>query len=53
MSKGVKFNKKNIEKTYSLKKIYRDESNYFPEEVELISDLILIIGLHDEKLMND
>ena len=43
ISKGVKFNHKNIEQNvFPEKNIYRDESTYnVPEEVNLISDLIL------------
>src|SRR5690606_26520666 len=43
ISKGVKFNAKNIEENvFPEKNIYRDESTYnVPEEVNLISDLIL------------
>ncbi|MDX2195855.1 MAG: DNA-directed RNA polymerase subunit beta [Cytophagales bacterium] len=43
MSKGVKFNRKNItENLFPDKNVYRDESNYnVPEEVNLISDLML------------
>ncbi|MEQ9290522.1 MAG: DNA-directed RNA polymerase subunit beta [Cyclobacteriaceae bacterium] len=43
MSKGVKFNAKNIEENlFPEKNIFRDESNYHvPEEVNLIADLVL------------
>ncbi|MCU0352764.1 MAG: DNA-directed RNA polymerase subunit beta [Cytophagales bacterium] len=43
MSKGVKFNRKNIsENLFPDKNIYRDESSYnVPEEVNLLSDLTL------------
>src|SRR5690606_147824 len=43
ISKGVKFNHKNIEQNiFPEKNIYRDDSTYnVPEEVNLISDLIL------------
>jgi DNA-directed RNA polymerase subunit beta len=50
MSKGVKFTQNNIEKNlFPEKNIYRDESNYnVPEEVNLISDLILDNWTNDE-----
>ncbi len=43
MSRGVKFNKKNVEANlFPPKNKYRDESNYnVPEEANLISDLII------------
>ncbi len=43
ISKGVKFNQKNIENNlFPAKNPYRDESNYnVPEEANLISDIIL------------
>ncbi|MFK7900678.1 MAG: DNA-directed RNA polymerase subunit beta, partial [Cyclobacteriaceae bacterium] len=43
MSKGVKFNKKNVEENlFPEKNIYKDESNYaVPEEVNFISNLVL------------
>ncbi len=43
ISKGVKFNEKNIEQNlFPAKNPYRDESNYnVPEEANLISDIIL------------
>jgi DNA-directed RNA polymerase subunit beta len=43
LSKGVKFNRKNIsESLFPDKNIYRDESTYnVPEEVNLISDIML------------
>ncbi|MGL1887744.1 MAG: DNA-directed RNA polymerase subunit beta [Reichenbachiella sp.] len=43
MSKGIKFNNKNLEENvFPAKNIYRDESSYHvQEEVNLISDLIL------------
>ncbi|MFY0653737.1 MAG: DNA-directed RNA polymerase subunit beta [Cyclobacteriaceae bacterium] len=43
LSKGVKFNAKNIEENlFPEKNIFRDESNYHvPEEVNLIADLVL------------
>src|SRR5690606_23036427 len=43
ISKGVKFNEKNIEQNlFPPKNPYRDESNYnVPEEANLISDIIL------------
>jgi DNA-directed RNA polymerase subunit beta len=43
ISKGVKFNRKNItENLFPEKNIYKDESNYnVPEEANLIADLIL------------
>jgi len=43
ISKGVKFNAKNIEENlFPQKNIFRDESNYHvPQEVNLIADLIL------------
>mgnify|MGYP002777097048 CR=1 FL=1 len=52
LSKGVKFNRKNItENLFPEKNVYRDESNYnVPEEVNLIADLILENATTDEKL---
>jgi DNA-directed RNA polymerase subunit beta len=52
LSKGVKFNRKNItENLFPEKNDYRDESNYnVPEEVNLIADLILENATTDEKL---
>lgn len=51
ISKGVKFNHKNIEQNiFPEKNIYRDESTYnVPEEVNLISDLILDNWVDDAK----
>jgi DNA-directed RNA polymerase subunit beta len=51
ISKGVKFNEKNIENNlFPTKNIYRDESTYnVPEEVNLISDVILDDWTGDEK----
>ncbi|MFC5269021.1 DNA-directed RNA polymerase subunit beta [Adhaeribacter terreus] len=50
MSKGVKFNKKNIvENLFPDKNPYKDESNYaVPEEVTLFKDLILENWTSDE-----
>ncbi|MBK0401394.1 DNA-directed RNA polymerase subunit beta [Adhaeribacter sp. BT258] len=50
MSKGVKFNKKNIvENLFPDKNPYKDESNYaVPEEVTLFKDLILENWTNDE-----
>ncbi len=52
ISKGVKFNVKNIEENvFPEKNIYRDESTYnVPEEVNLISDLILDNWVDDQKI---
>ena len=52
MSKGVKFNAKNIEENlFPEKNIYRDESNYnVQEEVNLIGDLLLDNWTADEKV---
>lgn len=52
MSKGVKFNAKNIEENlFPEKNIYRDESNYnVQEEVNLIGDLLLDNWTTDEKV---
>src|SRR5690606_28626634 len=52
ISKGVKFNVKNIEENvFPEKNIYRDESTYnVPEEVNLISDLILDNWVDDPKV---
>lgn len=52
ISKGVKFNNKNIEENvFPEKNIYRDESTYnVPEEVNLISDLILDNWVDDQKI---
>ena len=52
MSKGVKFNRKNIEANlFPLKNKYRDESNYnVPEEANLISDLIVENWTSDTKV---
>jgi DNA-directed RNA polymerase subunit beta len=51
VSKGVKFNKKNIaENIFPEKNIYRDESNYnVPEEANLLSDLLLDNWTSDAK----
>ncbi len=51
IEKGVKFNAKNIEANiFPDKNIYRDESTYnVPEEVNLISDLILDNWVTDKK----
>jgi DNA-directed RNA polymerase subunit beta len=51
ISKGVKFNHKNIEENlFPAKNIYRDESTYnVAEEVNLISDIILENWTEDEK----
>ncbi len=51
IEKGVKFNAKNIEANiFPDKNIYRDESTYnVPEEVNLISDLILDNWVSDKK----
>ena len=51
MSKGVKFNRKNIEANlFPPKNKYRDESNYnVPEEANLISDLIIENWVSDAK----
>jgi DNA-directed RNA polymerase subunit beta len=51
ISKGVKFNVKNIEENiFPDKNIYRDESTYnVPEEVNLISDLNLDNWTNDEE----
>lgn len=52
LSKGVKFNRKNItENLFPEKNVYRDESNYnVPEEVNLIADLILENATNDDHL---
>jgi len=52
IEKGVKFNAKNIEHNiFPDKNIYRDESTYnVPEEVNLISDLILDNWVTDSKI---
>ncbi|MDW3211648.1 MAG: DNA-directed RNA polymerase subunit beta [Reichenbachiella sp.] len=52
MSKGVKFNAKNIEENlFPEKNIYRDESNYnVQDEVNLIGDLLLDNWTADEKV---
>ncbi|MEO9804428.1 MAG: DNA-directed RNA polymerase subunit beta [Reichenbachiella sp.] len=52
MSKGVKFNAKNIEENlFPEKNIYRDESNYNVQaEVNLIGDLLLDNWTSDEKV---
>ncbi len=52
ISKGVKFNHKNIEQNiFPEKNIYRDESTYnVPEEVNLISDLILDNWVDDTRI---
>ncbi|MGI9542574.1 MAG: DNA-directed RNA polymerase subunit beta [Cyclobacteriaceae bacterium] len=51
IAKGVKFSKNNIESNlFPEKNIYRDESTYnVPEEVNLISDLILDNWVTDKK----
>ncbi|MDH5608259.1 MAG: DNA-directed RNA polymerase subunit beta, partial [Cyclobacteriaceae bacterium] len=50
ISKGVKFNRKNIEANlFPSKNIFRDESTYnVPEEVNLISDLVIENWTGDE-----
>ena len=52
MSKGVKFNAKNIEENlFPEKNIFRDESNYHvQEEVNLIADLLLDNWTGDDKV---
>ena len=52
ISKGVKFNRRNLEENvFPPKNIYRDESTYnVPEEVNLISDLILDNWTDDEHI---
>ena len=52
ISKGVKFNGKNIEQNlFPEKNIYKDESTYnVPEEVNLISDVILDNWTTDERI---
>ncbi|NVK49390.1 MAG: DNA-directed RNA polymerase subunit beta, partial [Cyclobacteriaceae bacterium] len=52
ISKGVKFNQKNIENNlFPAKNPYRDESNYnVPEEANLISDIILDDWTDDAKI---
>ncbi|PIB36440.1 DNA-directed RNA polymerase subunit beta [Reichenbachiella sp. 5M10] len=52
MSKGVKFNAKNIQENFFPdRNVYRDESSYHvAEEVNLISDLILDHWTTDEKI---
>jgi DNA-directed RNA polymerase subunit beta len=52
VSKGVKFNRKNItENMFPEKNVYRDESNYnVAEEVNLISDLLLENSTTDERI---
>lgn len=52
ISKGAKFNAKNIEENvFPEKNIYRDESTYnVPEEVNLISDLILDNWVEEQKI---
>src|SRR5690606_11963488 len=52
ISKGVKFNAKNNEENvFHGKNIYRDESTYnVPEEVNLISDLILDNWVEEQRL---
>lgn len=52
ISKGVKYNAKNVEENvFPQKNIYRDESTYnVPEEVNLISDLILDNWTNDERV---
>ena len=51
MSKGVKFNRKNISNNFFPdKNVYKDESNYaVPEEVNFISDLIFDNCVNDEE----
>ena len=51
MSKGAKFNRKNIENNlFPPKNVFRDESTYsVPEEVNMISDLTLDDWTGDEK----
>ena len=50
MSKGVKFNRQNIENNlFPAKNVYRDESTYnVPEEANLISDLTIDNWTNDE-----
>ncbi len=52
VSKGVKFNRKNIsENLFPEKNIYKDESNYnVPEEANLIADLILENWTNDQAI---
>ncbi|ELR69698.1 DNA-directed RNA polymerase beta subunit [Fulvivirga imtechensis AK7] len=52
ISKGVKFNAKNIEQNlFPEKNIYKDESTYnVPEEVNLVSDVILDNWTADERV---
>jgi len=52
ISKGVKFSRQVIEENlFPEKNVYRDESNYnVPEEVNLISDVILDNWVEDEKI---
>ena len=52
VSKGVKFNRKNIsENLFPEKNIYKDESNYnVPEEANLIADLILENWTNDQTI---
>jgi DNA-directed RNA polymerase subunit beta len=54
MSKGVKFNKKNIsENLFPDKNPYKDESNYaVPEEVNMFKDLILENWTNDDNINN-
>lgn len=54
MSSGTKFSRKNIEANFFPEKnIYRDESTYnVPEEVNLISDLILDNWTNDDHINN-
>jgi DNA-directed RNA polymerase subunit beta len=54
ISKGVKFNPKNIEENlFPAKNIYRDESTYnVAEEVNLVSDVILENWTDDERINN-
>ena len=50
MSKGVKFNRQNVENNlFPAKNVYRDESTYnVPEEANLISDLTIDSWTDDE-----
>lgn len=52
MSKGVKYNRKNItENLFPDKNAYRDEASYnVPEEVNYISDLVLDHATDDDKI---
>ncbi|MCC5920024.1 MAG: DNA-directed RNA polymerase subunit beta [Cyclobacteriaceae bacterium] len=54
ISKGVKFNRNNIEQNlFPDKNIYRDESNYnIPEEVNLLADVVIEDWVEDQSTMS-